>query len=284
MPGIARSRRQPRSCSPSCRSTRPRATSRAARTSVSALHAARSNDWSSAGAVAASTAALGRSRRPLPSPSRATQRRPRAPSTRRWIAAARSYSISCSQIAHASASNGSGRRPTRSHGRAAAPSARSAGRARTRAGTGAGRRPRRARSASARSHTRPPSRVRAHAPNRTTSGAVCATRTSTGCSSWCSSRSSTLAAPARHAVHARCGAAGETRPRASPHGEARPARSAPSPLSVGRRRRGARAGARRASSVRLLTICRSSSPRPRPREPRLASSRPARRPPLRALD
>ena len=36
---------------------------------------------------------------------------------RRSIAAARSYSINCSQIAQASASKGSGRRPERSHGR-----------------------------------------------------------------------------------------------------------------------------------------------------------------------
>ena len=62
-------------------------------------------------------AACGMSARVLWPPSQPTQRRPSAPRTRRSIAAARSYSISCSQIARTSASNGSGRRPTRSHGR-----------------------------------------------------------------------------------------------------------------------------------------------------------------------
>ena len=38
--------------------------------------------------------------------------------SRRWIAAARTNSMSCSVMAHASASNGSGRRVTRTHGRA----------------------------------------------------------------------------------------------------------------------------------------------------------------------
>ncbi len=61
---------------------------------------------------------------------------------RRSIAAARSYSISCSQIAHASASKGSGRRVTRSHGRAAqrSPDQPIAGKAP--AGTAADRHPR----------------------------------------------------------------------------------------------------------------------------------------------
>ena len=79
---------------------------------------ARSKDWSNAGAVAASTAGAGRSRRAAVDcrPVR-PQRRPSAATTRRSIAAARSNSISCSQIAQASASNGSGRRSTRSHGR-----------------------------------------------------------------------------------------------------------------------------------------------------------------------
>ena len=61
----------------------------------------------------ASVAAAGRSRRPV-----VAQRRPRRATIRRWMAAARSNSMSCSQIAHASASNGSGRRITRRYGRA----------------------------------------------------------------------------------------------------------------------------------------------------------------------
>ena len=107
IPGIVRSRRQPRSCSAgssASRSTRPDATSRAARRSATARPSVRSNDASSAGAWAAIVAAAGLSRRPLTGscrPSRAIRRR--------WIVAARSYSISCSQTANDSASNGSGR-------------------------------------------------------------------------------------------------------------------------------------------------------------------------------
>ena len=62
MPGIARSRRQPCSWRSADRSTRPRATSRAARTSVSARQPARSKDCSSAGEVPARRSAAGRSR------------------------------------------------------------------------------------------------------------------------------------------------------------------------------------------------------------------------------
>jgi hypothetical protein len=49
--------------------------------------------------------ALGESRKDPPAQS---QRRPNRKTNRRWIAAARPNSISCSQIAQASASNGSG--------------------------------------------------------------------------------------------------------------------------------------------------------------------------------
>ena len=113
MPGIARRRRQPRSWSAARRSTRPAATSRAARISASARVGARSKDSSRAGASAGDARPRGgTSRRPV---SRAA-RPQRARRSARWIAAARSNSISCSVIAHASASNGSGRRRTRSRG------------------------------------------------------------------------------------------------------------------------------------------------------------------------
>ena len=94
------------------RSARPVATSRAARRSASARPAERSKLCSSAGAVPATRAASGRSRRPV-----AGQARPRRKTIRRWIATARENSMSCSVIAHASASKGSGRRLIRSHGR-----------------------------------------------------------------------------------------------------------------------------------------------------------------------
>ncbi len=57
------------------------------------------------------TAAVGQSARPD-----SGQRRPNRATSRRSIAAARSYSISCSQTAQASASNGSGRPETRKPG------------------------------------------------------------------------------------------------------------------------------------------------------------------------
>ena len=111
MPGMARSRRHPRSWSAAMRSTRPRATSRAARTMATERPALSPHASRRAGATPAIVSALGTSRRPV-----SGQRRPRPKTTRRWIAAARGLSISCSQIAHARASNGSGRRRTRSHG------------------------------------------------------------------------------------------------------------------------------------------------------------------------
>ena len=57
------------------------------------------------------TAAAGTSRRPL-----REQRGPSLCTIRRSIAAARGKSMSCSQTAHASASNATGRRLIRSHG------------------------------------------------------------------------------------------------------------------------------------------------------------------------
>jgi hypothetical protein len=72
-------------------------------------------------AVAAITSAPGTSRSGRPrspaacGPAPASEG-PSRRTIRRSIAAARGYSISCSQIAHASASNGSGRRRGRSHG------------------------------------------------------------------------------------------------------------------------------------------------------------------------
>ena len=117
IPGIARRRRQAPSCPGSARSTRPAATSRAAISSVMARDSERSSERSSAGGAPARAAAEGRSLSPAAERSAPGQRRPRAATTLRWMSAARSYSISCSQIANASASNGSGLRVTRSHGR-----------------------------------------------------------------------------------------------------------------------------------------------------------------------
>ena len=79
MPGIARSRRQPRSWRGSSRSTRPLATSRAARSIVIARDPARSKDCSNAGAVPASASGVGRSPRRLSPPSQPVQRRPSRP-------------------------------------------------------------------------------------------------------------------------------------------------------------------------------------------------------------
>ena len=91
---------------------------RAACTIASARSAERSIDCSSAGACWASTDAAGASDMPL-----AGQRGLSAATIRRWIATARSYSISCSQIAHTSASNGSAgrRRAFRGSARTARP-------------------------------------------------------------------------------------------------------------------------------------------------------------------
>ena len=92
MPGIARSRRQPGIGSSASRSTRPAATSAAARRSVSARAGARSIAASCAGAVAATRSGGGASRSPVPG-----SRVPRTAIIRRWIAIARSNSISCSR-------------------------------------------------------------------------------------------------------------------------------------------------------------------------------------------
>ena len=107
--GIARRRRQAGSCS--LRSARPEATSRAARTSAIERFGARPQASSSAGERPASQAAEGGARS-VPH----ALLRPWRRTMRRWMAAARPDSISCSQIAQASASNGSGRRRGRSHG------------------------------------------------------------------------------------------------------------------------------------------------------------------------
>jgi hypothetical protein len=69
---------------------------------------ARSNAHSRAGASSATTAGVGASRIRVDG-----QRKPSAPISRRWIATARSNSISCSVIAATSASHGSGLRRTR---------------------------------------------------------------------------------------------------------------------------------------------------------------------------
>ncbi len=111
MPRIARRRRQPRSWSASCRSTRPGSPpARSAR--------ARSPAWPRGRATRAAPAPGRRGRRrPARRAGRCTaQRRPSREISRRWIAAARSDSISCSQIAQASASNGCGRPVTRRPG------------------------------------------------------------------------------------------------------------------------------------------------------------------------
>ena len=185
MPGIARRRRQPRSWSAARRSARPVATSRAARRSATARPAERSKLCSSAGAVPARRAASGRSRRPV-----AGQARPRRKTIRRWIATARGKSMSCSVIAHASASNGSGRRMIRSHGR--------------RRTDGPIRGSERKRSWNSRRSSSTPSAKRmraiasfavgsssARAPKRTSVGPVCATRTTAGAPSTWTSRSRT---------------------------------------------------------------------------------------------
>ena len=92
---------------------RGRARPRARRGAASARGPARGRRTRAAPARSpASAAALGRSRSSVCR----RRARPSARTIRRSIPAAREYSISCSQIAHASASNGSGRRVGRSHG------------------------------------------------------------------------------------------------------------------------------------------------------------------------
>ena len=113
MPGIARSRRQAASWSRARRSIRPAATSRATRRSARARPCDRPQASSSAGATPARTSAAGTSRSPV-----CGHRRPHRRTIRRSMAAARPYSMSCSQTAQASASKGSGRRRTRRCGRA----------------------------------------------------------------------------------------------------------------------------------------------------------------------
>ena len=124
-------------------------------------------------------------------------RRPQRQTIRRWMSSARSDSISCSVIAHASASNGSGRRCGRTHGvrRIIGPIRGSRLKARWNS-PASGRR--RTRSACARSPTRPPrgtprrgsARRRAIGQARTTTGGPPAS---------CSSRQKSLA-PAQQAV------------------------------------------------------------------------------------
>ena len=116
-PGSRAGGRHARSWSSLQRSMRPAATSRATFTSDSARPALRSKDCSSAGAVPASVAARTAGRATSGSRPRTAPQRPSRHTIWRSIAAARSYSISCSQIAHASASNGSTRRVTRRCGR-----------------------------------------------------------------------------------------------------------------------------------------------------------------------
>ena len=193
IPVIARSRRQPRLvvCE-SSRSTRPLATSRAARTSVSALAGARSNDC--------------QQRRRLPGEHR---RRRRVAQSARGVSAARAGRRSAAgsqrrartrsaarMTVQASTSNGSGRPRGAQRRVGRAPPARSAGRSGTRSIEGAQvlvdpRAP----GASARSPTQRRRVGCARAPNSTRSADSCATRTSTGCSPACSSRCSTPPRP-----------------------------------------------------------------------------------------
>jgi len=80
---------------------------------VSARAGARSIAASRAGAIAATAAGVGASRRPV-----SGQRTPSAAINRRWISTARSNSISCSVMAFESASHGIGARRTRNSGTA----------------------------------------------------------------------------------------------------------------------------------------------------------------------
>ena len=229
--------------------------------SVSARPGARSKEARRAGASPASACAGGASRRPL-----VGHRRPSRAISRRSIAAARSYSISCSQIAHASASNGSGRAPTRTVGfrRSARPISGSSRNARW---NGA-----RSWSMPSARRIRPipcsaPVRVRAVAPNSTASAAVCATRTCTRSPSWWSRRCTT---PERTRVRPssvpwrgrRNGQRGRTSTRISSELNRAGGRSRGPGRSAGCRRPAAAGGARRASapgSRRALRRCSSAS-------------------------
>src|SRR4051812_41168836 len=185
IPGMARSRRHPRSWSAAPRSTRPACTSRAARTRAIARPSDRSSDCSFAGAAPARAAADGTSR------SRVTaQRRPKTRTIARWISAALPNSMSCSVTAQASASKASGRRRTRSHGRALTLGPISASN-RKRSWNG-----RRSSSSPSAKRIRaiassPTSRSGPHAPSTTRWAAGWAARTTTGDPSTCRSRSST---------------------------------------------------------------------------------------------
>ena len=256
MPGIARNRRQPRSWSAPCRSIRPRATSRAARTSASAREPARSKRLQQRRRGPGER----RRRRQVAQVARPTRRRRPAPAQAaaephaRSIAAARSYSISCSQIAHASASKGSGRRVTRSHGRVRSERPISGSRAK-RAAEGAQisstpereSHPRDARSAAARGVARA-------RPNSTLSAAGCATRTSTGprrraAAVQAPRRAGASGRPCRCARGSRNGSAGRTSTRSSTR-----SLSGSGPVAAPSR-------CTSTSSERLPTIC-SSSPAP----------------------
>ena len=176
IPRMARSRRQPRSWSASNRSTRPLATSRAARTNAIDLPADKSSDSSLAGACAASTAAAGASRISLHG-----HRRPSRAISRRWIAAAR---LELDQLL--------ADRPGQRLERLGLPPDPQP-RIRTDRAPDQRIEPEplverldvlvdaERRAASARSPTRPPRRSAARAPNTTRSRDGCATRTSTGC-------------------------------------------------------------------------------------------------------
>ena len=174
--------------------------------------------------AAPARAAAARSRpaaRPAPAPRAAPasgmsrspvcgQRRPRRAIRRRWIATARSNSISCSVTAHASASHGSGRRGTRSRGRART-ERRSRGRRGSARRTGAGRRRRRWRSACARSPRGRRARRAARAANSTRSRRGCATADEDGLPAQVQQRCS--AAPRRRSMPS-----GEPRRRRNGHG------------------------------------------------------------------
>ena len=205
-PRIARSRRQACSWRPlSRRSTRPRATSRATRTIVTAREGDRPQASSWAGASPATVAASGTSWRPACS-------RPWRNTIRRWIADAREPSISCSVTAQASASQGSGRRRGRSQGlrRSTGPSRSWRQKRRWKAdrswSTPIAKRIRRTPSAAASSDA--PSACRRTAPPATQA------RTTTGSPATCSRRVSTppelRSAPSRPPPGNRYGPAGTT--------------------------------------------------------------------------
>ena len=213
-PGIARSRRQPRSWSAARAGprgpTRPRAAARRSATERPALRPRRS---SSAGAAAASVAADGRSRSPLAGSARpmpADDRRARSRRRGGTRSAARRSPSTAPRTARGGAARAARARADATR--------RSAGRRGTPRGTGADRRPRRSRSASGAIASSATSRRSARAPKTTRSRAGWATCTRTGSPSTCSRRSSTPAAAAQRARPSRSAGVARARPGGPPGG------------------------------------------------------------------